>query len=54
VFAATAADVTDVVVDGRPVVRDRGHLVVTDVSRRLVDAADLLFGEQSRQEGAVR
>lgn len=54
VFAATAADVTDVVVDGRPVVRERGHLVVTDVSRRLVDAADLLFGEHSRQEGAVR
>jgi formiminoglutamate deiminase len=38
VFAATAADVTDVVVDGRPVVRDRRHLLVDDVPRALADA----------------
>ncbi|GAA4708065.1 formimidoylglutamate deiminase [Pseudonocardia yuanmonensis] len=54
VFAATAADVTDVVVDGRTVVRDRRHLMVTDVSRRLVAAADLLFEGRSRQEGTLR
>jgi formiminoglutamate deiminase len=35
VFAAGAADVTDVVVDGRPVVRDRRHLLVDDVPRAL-------------------
>ncbi len=34
-FAATAADVTDVVVDGRHVVRDRRHLLVDDVPREL-------------------
>jgi formiminoglutamate deiminase len=38
VFAATAADVTDVVVDGRPVVRDGVHLLVGDVPRALADA----------------
>jgi formiminoglutamate deiminase len=35
VFAATAADVTDVVVDDRYVVRDRQHLLVDDVTREL-------------------
>jgi formiminoglutamate deiminase len=35
VFAATAADVTDVVVDGRPVVRDGRHLLVEDVPAAL-------------------
>jgi formiminoglutamate deiminase len=35
VFSATAADVTDVVVDGRPVVRDREHVLVDDVGREL-------------------
>jgi cytosine/adenosine deaminase-related metal-dependent hydrolase len=38
VFAATAADVTDVVVGGRPVVRDRVHLAVDDVSSALAAA----------------
>ena len=36
--AATAGDVTDVVVDGRPVVRDGQHLLVPDVPRALDDA----------------
>ena len=35
VFAATAADVTDVVVDDRYVVRDRQHLLIDDVAREL-------------------
>jgi formiminoglutamate deiminase len=35
VFAATAADVTDVVIDDRHVVRDRRHLLIEDVSREL-------------------
>jgi formiminoglutamate deiminase len=43
VFAATAADVTDVVVDGRPVVTDRRHVRVPDVGRALADAIDTLW-----------
>jgi len=38
VFAATAADVTDVVVGGRRVVRDRRHQDVEDVGRALREA----------------
>lgn len=38
VFAATAADVTDVVVGGRPVVREGQHLLVPDVGRALAEA----------------
>jgi formiminoglutamate deiminase len=38
VFAATAADVTDVVVAGQPVVRDGVHLAVGDVGIALRDA----------------
>lgn len=38
VFAATAADVTDVVVDGRRVVSDRAHLLVPDVPGALAAA----------------
>jgi formiminoglutamate deiminase len=38
VFAATAADVTDVVVDGRHVVRDRHHVDVPDVGAALAAA----------------
>jgi formiminoglutamate deiminase len=38
VFAATAADVTLVVVDGRAVVRDGRHLLVDDVPRALADS----------------
>jgi len=38
IFAATAADVADVVVDDRHVVRDRQHLQVPNVGRALNDA----------------
>jgi formiminoglutamate deiminase len=38
VFAASAADVTDVVVGGRAVVRDGRHLLVDDVPGALADA----------------
>ena len=38
VFAATASDVTDVVVSGRRVVRDGHHLLLGDVARRLSEA----------------
>jgi cytosine/adenosine deaminase-related metal-dependent hydrolase len=38
VFAAGAADVTDVVVDDRYIVRDRQHLGIPDVGRALRDA----------------
>jgi formiminoglutamate deiminase len=42
VFAAAAGDVTDVVVDGRPVVRDGRHLLVDDVPRALAEAVAAL------------
>jgi formiminoglutamate deiminase len=42
VFAAVAGDVTDVVVDGRPVVRDGRHLLVEDVPRALAEAVGAL------------
>jgi formiminoglutamate deiminase len=35
VFAAAASDVTDVVVAGRPIVRDRCHVTIRDVARDL-------------------
>jgi formiminoglutamate deiminase len=35
VLAATASDVTDVVVAGRPIVRDRCHVTIPDVARDL-------------------
>jgi formiminoglutamate deiminase len=35
VFAATAADVTDVVVDARTIVRDRSHVTISDAARDL-------------------
>jgi formiminoglutamate deiminase len=38
VFAATAADVTDVIVDGRPIVADGRHLLIPDVPRALAEA----------------
>jgi len=38
VFAATAADVTEVFVDGRAVVVDRKHVIVPDVEAELTDA----------------
>ena len=34
-FAASAADITDVVISGRDVVRDRTHLLVPDVPGEL-------------------
>ncbi len=40
VFAAGASDVSDVVVGGRPVVRDGQHLLVPDVGRALCQAID--------------
>jgi len=44
VFAATAADVTDVVVGGRPVVREGVHLRVPDVGHALSAAIGALYG----------
>jgi cytosine/adenosine deaminase-related metal-dependent hydrolase len=38
VFAGTAADVTDVIVDGRPIVADGRHLLIPDVPRALAEA----------------
>jgi cytosine/adenosine deaminase-related metal-dependent hydrolase len=38
VFAASAADVTDVIVDGRPVVTEGRHVALADVGGALVDA----------------
>ena len=40
VFAAVACDVTDVVVDGEPVVRDRRHLRIPDVGAALRTAVE--------------
>jgi cytosine/adenosine deaminase-related metal-dependent hydrolase len=45
VFAATAADVTDVVVGGRPVVRDGRHLAVGDVGAALAAAIAAATGD---------
>ncbi len=44
VFAATAADVTDVVVGGHPVVRESVHLRVPDVGHALSEAIGALYG----------
>jgi formiminoglutamate deiminase len=38
VFAAVAGDITDVVVDGRPIVHDGQHLLLGDVAERLAEA----------------
>ncbi len=43
VFAATAADVTDVVVDGKAVVTDRRHLSITNPQRELADTIRALM-----------
>jgi hypothetical protein len=48
VFAATAADVTDVVVDGRVVVANRRHFGVDDVGAALAETISSLM------EGSVR
>ncbi len=37
VFAASAADVTDVIVDGRPIVHDGRHLLIPDVPGALTE-----------------
>ena len=51
IFAATAADVRDVVVGGRDVVRDGRHLLVQDVAGALT-AAIRAVGDLSRGRGA--
>lgn len=43
-FAATAADITDVVISGRDVVRDRVHLLVPDVPRELSRSIRAVLG----------
>jgi cytosine/adenosine deaminase-related metal-dependent hydrolase len=52
VFAATAGDVTDVVVDGRTVVAGRRHLTVPNVASELAsaitDLMDIDAGSQTR------
>ena len=48
VFAAAAADVTDVVVDGRVVVADRRHRGIDDVSAALAGSISELMGESVR------
>jgi formiminoglutamate deiminase len=40
VFAATAADVSDVIADGRPIVRRGQHLLVDDVARALAHSIE--------------
>jgi formiminoglutamate deiminase len=47
VFAATAADVTDVVVDGRVVVADRRHVGIDDVAGRLGATIAALMDERT-------
>jgi formiminoglutamate deiminase len=44
VFAATAADVSDVVVGGRPVVSEGRHLLVADVAGELAASIGELYG----------
>jgi formiminoglutamate deiminase len=46
VFAASAGDVTDVVVDGRPVVASGRHLVVEDVAAELASTISELMDAQ--------
>jgi len=48
VFAASAADVTDVIVDGRAVVSDRRHHAVADVGGALAEAISALMAEPAR------
>ena len=43
-FAASAADVTDVVISGRDVVRHGVHLLVPDVPRELSRAIRAVLG----------
>jgi cytosine/adenosine deaminase-related metal-dependent hydrolase len=46
VFAASAADVTDVIIDGEVVVADRRHRTVPDVAGELSSAIGELMGSQ--------
>jgi len=49
VFAATAADVTDVIIDGRSVVADRRHLGMANVEAALAESiSELMGGERVR------
>jgi cytosine/adenosine deaminase-related metal-dependent hydrolase len=49
VFAATAADVTDVVVDGRVVVAERRHLGIDDPGALLAEAVSDLMDAPARE-----
>ncbi|WP_197040281.1 formimidoylglutamate deiminase [Mycobacterium sp. URHB0044] len=49
VFAATAADVTDVIVDGRTVVADGRHLGVDDPAAQLAEAISGLMDAPTRE-----
>ena len=49
VFAATAADVTDVIVDGRVVVTGRSHVGVDDPAALLAEAVSDLLDEPSKE-----
>jgi formiminoglutamate deiminase len=49
VFAATAADVTDVIVDGRIVVADRRHLGIDDPAAQLAETISALMDAPSRE-----
>ena len=42
-FAATAADVTDVMVDGRPIVHNGRHQLVEDVPGALASAIEAVW-----------
>ncbi|KAA0099108.1 formimidoylglutamate deiminase [Mycolicibacterium sp. P1-5] len=50
VFAASASDVTDVVVDGRVVVKDRRHLLVPNAVAELADSINDLMGSTSKPQ----
>jgi formiminoglutamate deiminase len=49
VFAATAADVTDVIVDGRVVVAGRRHLGIDDPAAHLAEAVSALMDVPARE-----
>jgi formiminoglutamate deiminase len=53
VFAATAADVTHVVVAGRPVVEERRHLALRDVGQSLAEAIKALDEPRPTRRSAV-
>ena len=48
-FAATAADVTDVVVDGRVVVAGRRHVGIEDPAALLAEAVSDLMDAPSKE-----